>query len=182
MSLPPTPSLTKEQTRKRRWEQRERFLWAGVQSDDILPSHLSPLARTQCCGHTACPGQLRVCPAGWGVWTGCGHLPPHPTCFHSNSKPEFTQRGMCLFLRLMTINNLRQEGRRQGAIVKSMTQLPRTGYNKNQLKPARPKMAEDSISSGPYASVYAHCITLINDIPTSCMTVSGSKHQCCPNS
>ena len=74
---------------------------------------------------------------------------PLSTCFHSNSKPEFTHRGVCLFLRLMTINNLRQEGRGQGAVVKSMTQLLRTGYNKNQLEPTRPKMAEDSISSGP---------------------------------
>lgn len=120
--VPPRPPIPHQrQTRKRRWEQRERFLWAGVQSDDILPSHLGPLARTQCCGHTTCPGQLHVCPAEWGAWTGCGHLPLH--CFHSNSKPEFTQRGVCLFLRLMTVNNLRQEGRRQGAIAKSLLKV-----------------------------------------------------------
>lgn len=77
------------------------------------------------------------------------------TCLHTavyllpfQLKARIQPRGVCLFLRLMIINNLRQEGRGQGVIVKSMTQLLRSGYNKNQLEPIRPKMAEDWISSG----------------------------------
>lgn len=88
----------------------------------------------------------RVGSVDW-VWSPASI--PLSTCFHSNSKPEFTQRGVCLFLRLMIINNLRQEGRGQGVIVKSMTQLLRPGYNKNQLEPTRPEMAVDWISRGP---------------------------------
>ena len=187
---PPPPPPPPWNRQRREWERRERFLRAGVQSDDTLPSHLSPLTRTQCCGHTSHLGSLGnvascvYAQQGGGAWIGCGYLPPYrclPASIPTQSQNS-TQRGVCLFLRLMIINNLRQEGRGQGAIVKSMTQLLRSGYNKNQLEPIRPKMAEDWISSGHWASVYTLCITLINDTPTSYMTVSGPRHQCCPSS
>ena len=162
------------------WSAKWRHTSLPSESTDqnsMLWPHLTSRISGKC-------GQLCVCPAGWGAWIGCGYLPPYrclPASIPTQSQNS-TQRGVCLFLRLMIINNLRQEGRGQGVIVKSMTQLLRSGYNKNQLEPIRPKMAEDWISSGPWASVYTLCITLINDTPTSYMTVSGPRHQCCPSS
>ena len=74
---------------------------------------------------------------------------PLSTCFHSNSKPEFHPE-RCVPLPEADDYKQFEAGRKgTGVIVKSMTQLLRSGYNKNQLEPIRPKMAEDWISSGP---------------------------------
>ena len=162
------------------WSAKWRHTSLPSESTDqnsMLWPHLTSRISGKC-------GQLCVCPAGGGEH-GLGVV----TCLHTavyllpfQLKARIQPRGVCLFLRLMIINNLRQEGRGQGVIVKSMTQLLRSGYNKNQLEPIRPKMAEDWISSGHWASVYTLCITLINDTPTSYMTVSGPRHQCCRSS
>ena len=52
---------------------------------------------------------------------------------------------------------LRQEGRGQHTTFKRMTAV---GYDINWLEPIRSKMAEDSTSSGPWASLYPHFNTL----------------------
>ena len=45
--------------------------------------------------------------------------------------------------------------------------------NKNWLGPARPKLAEDLISRGPWSSLHVHgwCISTLSETPTSAMTI-----------
>ena len=52
---------------------------------------------------------------------------------------------------------VKQEGRGQGTTFKRNIAI---GHDKNWLEPTRSKVAEDSTSSGPWATFYAHCNTL----------------------
>lgn len=77
-------------------------------------------------------------------------------CFHSPSFSVSICRNkndikiLSSYLTKEDAVTLRLEGRRQGTIVKRMTQpLRKTGHDKNGLEPTRLKMAEDLTSLNP---------------------------------